>query len=266
MNITRIYAIFLRQVFILRDNPMRLIPYFLWAVLDIILWGFITRYLHSAAGSSLGFVSTLLGGVLLWDFLVRVQQGVTMPFLEDVWSKNFLNIFASPLKVSEYMTGFVLTSIVTSTAGLIVMVLLAAGLFGLPLLTLGILLLPFVLILFLFGIALGIVGTAFVLRLGPSAEWLIWPIPAVLGPFVGIFYPVSVLPVWMQIVSYALPPTYVFEGMRSALVGGSLSLTPLFLGVILAIGYIVLGYALFVATYRKVARDGMISRFDAEGP
>ncbi len=266
MNITRIYAIFLRQVFILRDNPMRLIPYFLWAVLDIILWGFITRYLHSAAGSSLAFVGTLLGAVLLWDFLVRVQQGVTMPFLEDVWSKNFLNIFASPLKVSEYMTGFVLTSIVTSTAGLIVMVLLAAGLFGLPLLKLGVLLLPFVLILFLFGIALGIMGTALVLRLGPSAEWLIWPIPAILGPFVGVFYPISVLPAWMQAISYALPPTYVFEGMRGALLSGDFSTNALLFGGVLAVVYIMLAYALFLSIYRKVARDGMISRFDAEGP
>ena len=222
MNVTRIYAIFVRQIFILRDNPMRLIPYFLWAVLDIVLWGFITKYIH-AEGPSLGFVPTLLGAVLLWDFLVRVQQGVTMPFLEDVWSKNFLNIFASPLRVSEYMTGFVLTSIVTSSAGLVVMLLLASGLFGLSLFNLGLLLVPYFMILFLFGIALGIVGTALVLRFGPSAEWLIWPIPAMLGPFVGIFYPVAVLPGWMQWVSYILPPTYVFEGMRSALLSGAFS-------------------------------------------
>ncbi len=265
MNTTRIYGIFLRQVFILRDNPMRLIPYFLWAVLDIVLWGFITRYLHTV-DSGLAFVPTLLGGILLWDFLVRVQQGVTMPFLEDVWSKNFLNIFASPLKVSEYMTGFVLTSIATSAAGLVVMLLLAGGIFGLDLLALGVLLLPFILILFLFGIALGIVGTALVLRFGPSAEWLIWPIPAVLGPFVGIMYPISVLPSWMQAISYILPPTYVFEGMRNALMSQSLSFAPLILGVVLATCYLALAYFFFVSTYRKIARDGMISRFEAEGP
>lgn len=265
MNTSRIYGIFLRQVFILRDNPMRLIPYFLWAVLDIVLWGFITRYLHTA-GAEFGFVPTLLGGVLLWDFLVRVQQGVTMPFLEDVWSKNFLNIFASPLKVSEYMTGFVLTSTITSAAGLVVMLLLAWSLFGLSLLKLGVLLVPFIFILFLFGIALGIAGTALVLRLGPSAEWLIWPIPAILGPFVGIFYPIAVLPQWMQGIAYMLPPTYVFDGMREALLTGSLSAGSLALGAIFALGYIAMAYALFVATYRKIARDGMIARFDAEGP
>ncbi len=265
MNITRIYGIFLRQVFILRDNPMRLIPYFLWAVLDIVLWGFITRYL-SSIDFDLAFVPTLLGGILLWDFLVRVQQGVTMPFLEDVWSKNFLNMFASPLKVSEYMTGFVLTSTVTSAAGLIAMLLLAGVFFGLNLFMLGLLIIPFLFILFLFGIALGIVGTAVVLRLGPSAEWLMWPIPAVLGPFVGIMYPVSVLPSWMQLVSYILPPTYVFEGMRSALITRDFSFEPLLFGMILATCYIALAYFFFVATYRRVIRDGMVSRFDAEGP
>ncbi len=265
MNTTRIYAIFIRQIFILRDNPIRLIPYFLWAILDIILWGFITKYLNAVGNPAISFIPTLLGAVLLWDFLVRVHIGVTMPFLEDVWSKNFLNIFASPLLVSEYMIGFVLTSIVTSFAGLVVMLILAGGLFGLSLLQLGLLLFPFILILFLFGVALGILGAGLILRFGPSAEWLVWPIPAVLGPFVGIFYPVSVLPPWMQLVSYVLPPTYVFEGMRSAILSGTFSSTALLAGVALAFIYIALAYAFFVFIYRRVVRDGLIARFDAEG-
>ncbi len=265
MNTTRIYAVFLRQVYILRDNPMRLVPYFLWAILDIVLWGYITRYLHETT-PDLGFIPMLLGAVLLWDFLIRVQQGVTLPFLEDVWSKNFLNVFASPLTIREYIVGFVLTSIITSAAGMLVMLLIASALFGLSLLYLGTLLIPFIFILFLFGVSLGIFGTALVLRYGPSAEWLMWPIPAILGPFVGIFYPVTVLPAWMQAIAHLLPPTYVFEGMRSVLLGGTFSTTSLIIGVLLAIAYVVLGYTAFALAYRKIARDGTISRFDSEGP
>jgi hypothetical protein len=46
-------------------------------------------------------------------------------------------------------------------------------------------LVPFLLILFLFGVALGICTSAVVLRLGPSAEWFVWPVPAVVSPFAG---------------------------------------------------------------------------------
>ena len=157
--------------------------------------------------------------MLFWDFFTRVMQGVTMAFFEDVWSRNFINVFATPLLISEYLTGLVLTGIATSLVGLIVMLVLATWLFGLPFFSLGVLLLPFLLVLFLFGIALGVLASAMVLRLGPASEWLVWPIPALLSPFVGVFYPLSTLPAWMRAVGHLLPPSYVFENMRSV-VGG----------------------------------------------
>src|SRR6185295_313031 len=95
----------------------RVLPLFAWVGIDMILWGFITRYLDTIAPPGFDFVSTLLGAVLLWDFFVRVMQGVTMAFFEDVWSRNFLNFFATPLSISEYLAGLVLASIVTSAVG-----------------------------------------------------------------------------------------------------------------------------------------------------
>ena len=162
----------------------------------------------------------LLGAVLLWDFFTRVMHGVTMTFLEDVWSRNFLNLFATPLSISEYLGGLVLSSIATSPVGLVVMLVLATAVFGLSFFVYGLLLIPFLLVLFLFGIALGIFASALVLRFGPAAEWFVWPIPALLSPFAAVFYPLSTLPHWMQYVSHALPPSYVFEGMRTILAGG----------------------------------------------
>ena len=215
MQMNRTGAIVLRQFYLLRGSPARVLPLFAWVAIDMVLWGFITRYLNSFVSSGFNFVPALLGAVLLWDFFIRVMQGVTMAFFEDVWSRNFLNIFATPLTISEYIAGLVLSSIATSAFGLVVMLVLAGAVFGLSLLSYGVLLVPFLLVLFLFGIALGIFGCAMVLRLGPASEWLIWPIPALLSPFAGVFYPLSTLPRWMQYVGHALPPSYVFEGMRS---------------------------------------------------
>src|ERR1700719_4485574 len=156
MNFNRIAAIMLRQFYLYRGSPVRAIPLFAWVTVDIVLWGFITRYLNTVASSGFNFVPALLGAVLLWDFFTRVMQGVTTAFFEDVWSRNFLNVFASPLWISEYITGLVLSSIWTSTIGLTIMLVLAKGFFGLSFLRYGWLLIPFFLLLFLFGIALGI--------------------------------------------------------------------------------------------------------------
>src|SRR5512140_3288258 len=180
MRFSRIAAIVLRQYYLVRGSPSRVIPLFAWVAVDIVLWGFISRYLNAVGAAPFDFVPTLLGAVLFWDFFIRVMQGVTMAFLEDVWSRNFLNLFATPLKVAEYVSGLVLSSVLTSAIGLVVMLVLATWAFGLSFLSYGVVIVPFLLVLFLFGIAFGIAGAALVLRLGPAAEWFVWPIPALL--------------------------------------------------------------------------------------
>jgi ABC-2 type transport system permease protein len=131
MNCGRVLALVLRQYYLARGSVSRILPLFVWVVIDMVLWGFITRYLTSFTRSGFNFVAAFLGAVLLWDFLSRVMHGVTIAFLEDVWSRNFLNIFATPLSIAEYLSGLVLASIATSTFGLIAMVLVATLAFGL---------------------------------------------------------------------------------------------------------------------------------------
>jgi ABC-2 type transport system permease protein len=250
LKLRPIAGIVLRQIYLLRGSPVRLFPMITWVAIDIVLWGFITRYLNTVSGSGMNFVPTLLGGVLLWDFCTRIMQGVATAFLEDVWSRNFLNLFASPLSISEYITGLVITSVLTSSIGVVVMVLLATGVFHL--------------VLFVFGITLGIFSSAIVLRLGPASEWLLWPIPALLSPFAAVFYPLTVLPHWMQWISHALPPAYVFEGMRALLAGHA------FPGVLLMEGSLVAALELLLAAYfygrvyRHAVRTGLLARYSAE--
>jgi ABC-2 type transport system permease protein len=230
----------------------------------MVLWGFITKYLNSVTSSGINFVPTLLGAVLFWDFFARVMQGVTMTFFEDVWSRNFLNIFATPLSISEYVGGLVLSSTVTSLVGLAVMLVLSTVFFGLSFFSYGLILMPFLLVLFLFGIAFGIVGSALVLRFGPASEWFIWPIPAILSPFAGVFYPLSTLPWWMRLISHILPPSYVFEGMRAIVSGGTASEAGLLCSGCLAVLYVLLASWFFTRMYRHAVRTGLIARYSAE--
>jgi ABC-2 type transport system permease protein len=264
MRFSRTAAIVLRQFYLLRGSPARVVPLFAWVAIDVILWGFITRYLNSVASSGFNFVPSLLGAALLWDFLTRVLHGVTTAFLEDVWSRNFLNIFATPLSTWEYVAGLVLASVGTSLIGLIVILLLATLVFGLSFFAYGVLLVPFLLVLFLFGIALGIAGSAIVLRFGPAAEWFIWPIPALISPFAAVYYPLSTLPRWMQYAARLFPPSYVFEGVRAIVHARAVSGALLAVGVALAALDVLLACRFFVSVYRRAVRTGLIARYSAE--
>jgi|SRR5579859_5471492 len=264
MHARRAAAIVLRQGYLVKGSAARVVPLFAWVAIDMVLWGFITRYLNAVTGPRFDFVPALLGAVLLWDFLARVMQGVTMTFFEDVWARNFLNLFATPLRISEYLTGLVLASILTSAVGLAVMLVVASLAFGLDFATYGVLLVPFLGVLFLFGIALGVLATALVLRLGPAAEWFIWPIPALVSPFAGVFYPIATLPGWMRAVSHAVAPSYVFEGLRALVAGRPVAGSQLVLGLALAVAYVVLACWVFARVHRHAVRTGLIARYSAE--
>ena len=264
MNLRRIGAIALRQYYLMRGSPVRVVPLFAWVAIDIVLWGFLARYLSSVAPQGPNFTMTLLGAVLLWDFFTRIMHGVTTAFLEDVWSRNFLNLFATPLKVSEYVCGLILTSIATSVIGLVVMLVLASTQFGLSFFAYGAMFVPFVIVLFLFGIALGVLASAMVLRLGPASEWLVWPIPALLSPFAAVFYPLSVLPEWMRWLARLLPPSYVFEGLRALVAGHVFETRMLLWGGGLAVLQIAIAYFVFVRVYRGAVRSGLLARYSAE--
>jgi ABC-2 type transport system permease protein len=267
MSLKRIYAIFVRQLFLIKSNPVRLASIFLWVIIDIVQWGFITKYLGTFGQATFSFITVILGAVILWEFMTRIQQGIMTSFLEDIWSRNFVNFFASPLLVREYVAGLVLTSIITGSFGFVCMVLIAGLAFGYNIFKIGLLLIPFALILFIFGVAVGIFVSAMVFRLGPSAEWLSWPIPWILSLFAGVFYPIATLPKFLQYLARLLPPSYIFESMRNILARGNLSqnlVLNLIIGGILALIYLFLMYVFFIRIYRRNLRTGSLAKFSAE--
>ena len=263
-SLQRASAIVVRQFYLMQGSPARVLPLFAWVAIDMVTWGFITKYLNAVSGSGFNFVPSLLGAVLLWDFFIRVMQGVTITFFEDVWSRNFLNVFATPLSISEYVSGLVLSSVATSSVGLVVMLVLATAVFGLSFFVYGALLVPYLLVLFVFGIALGIIGCGIVLRLGPAAEWFIWPIPALISPLAGVFYPLSTLPGWLRFLSRLLPPSYVFENMRAIVLNRPGSPSALFWGAALDVVFLLLASWFFRAIYHHAVRTGLIARYSAE--
>lgn len=264
MSFSRVSAIFLRQMFLLRHNVTRFSNIFVWIILDVVMWGFITRYLNAVGNAGFNFVPVFLGALLLWNLLIRVQQGIMLGFFEDIWARNLINLFASPLTVAEYILGLVATCVVTSAAGLAAMLIFASAAFGFALTQFGALLIPFIAILFVFGLALGVFTAGVVLRLGPAAEWIAWPLGFALQPFAGVFYPTALLPDALEAIAKAYPPSYVFEGMRSFLFSGTVSAPSLWLSFGLAFVYLAFAYLFFVHIYRHAVRKGRFVRFSTE--
>ena len=260
----RAFAVTLRYLYLLRGSLSRVLPIFAWVTIDMILWGFITRYLGTVSQPGLHLSTALLSAVICWGFFGRAMHGVSMAFFEDVWSRNFLNVFSSPVSIAEYLAGLTLSSILTSALALGILLLASTWLFDLSLLQHGPVLALLLFTLFLFGIALGIIGCAAVLRLGPPAEWFIWPVPAVIAPFVGVFYPLETLPGWMQVVAHALPPSYVFEHLRALINLQPLPVTAALPGLGLGLCWLFLAGLLFSHIFKHAIRSGLLARYSAE--
>ncbi len=218
--IVRAYV--MRHLYLYQRSLPRLMEVFYWPLLDLLVWGFISMYLARYAGEGAlpKFVAFFIGALILWDVLFRCQQGLSISFLEDVWSRTLLNVFVSPITPVEYVFSLILMSMIKLALASTVMVILALLLYSFNIFTLGFALVPLVANLIIMGWSIGIITTAIILRYGQEAEVLAWGIAFLFQPVSAVFYPVSVLPPVVQAIAFCVPSSHVFEGMR-AIVNGA---------------------------------------------
>src|SRR5271170_4034787 len=214
----RVAAMMLRYWYLLRSSWPRLIELIYWPAVQMITWGFIQYYVAENGSFFARAAGTFIGAVLLWDILFRGQLGFSISFLEEMWSRNIGNLMMSPLRPSEFITALMAMSVVRLLIGAVPVSLLAIAFFGFNLYGLGLALVAFFFNLMLTSWAIGIFVSGLILRNGMGAENLAWSIMFLFMPLTCVYYPVTTLPVWLQPVAWALPPTYVFEGMRALLI------------------------------------------------
>jgi ABC-2 type transport system permease protein len=214
----RIAAMVSRYLYLLRSSWPRLLELIYWPAVQMLMWGFLQLYLAQNAGYFARAGGTFIGAVLLWDILFRGQLGFSVSFLEEMWSRNLANLMMSPLKPIEFVLSMMTMSVIRLLIGMVPVSLLAIAFFGFNLYSLGIALAVFFLNLILTSWAVGIFVSGVIIRNGLGAENLAWTIMFLLMPLTCVYYPVAVLPHWLQLVAWSLPPTYVFEGMRALLI------------------------------------------------
>src|SRR5436309_2711935 len=214
----RVAAMVLRYWFLLRSSFARLIELIYWPTVQMLMWGFLQTYLAGQASLYARAGGVLVGAVMLWDILFRGQLGFSISFLEEMYARNLGNLMISPLRASEFVVALMVMSIVRLAIGMVPVSLLAIWFFGFNLWALGLALAAFFANLMLTGWAVGIFVSGLVLRNGLGAETFAWSIMFLFLPLTCVYYPVAVLPSWLQAVAWSLPPTYVFEGMRALVI------------------------------------------------
>ena len=254
----RIGAMVLRYGYLLRGSWPRIIELAYWPTMQVIMWGFLTQFLAQNSSYFVQAFGVLLSAVLLWDVLFRGQLGVSISFLEEMWSRNLGHLFVSPLRPYELSIALMTISFIRTIIGVVPATLLAIAFFDFSIYSLGFALIGFFTNLIVMGWAIGLIMAGVVLRFGLGAESLAWVAIFALAPISGIYYPLEVLPDWIQPVAQALPASHVFEGMRSILVDNTYRSDLMLKAVLLNVVYIAVGFAAFSAFFRAARIRGLL--------
>lgn len=265
MNPRVISALALRYLFLYTRSWVRIIELVFWPFVDLLVWGYLTIFIQQqTAGEFPSFITFLIGAMILWDVLFRAQQAVSISFLEDIWTRNLLNIFAAPIRVSEFLGATFLVGLIRVVVTAVLLTALALLLYQFNLLALKLSLIPFFANLLVFGWALGMISTALIMRWGQAAESLAWAVPFLIQPLAAVFYPVSVLPKMLQPLAWAIPCTHVFEGMREALATGTVSWERFAAATGLNLVFLFAAGSFFAWMYRRARDKGLLTKLGTQ--
>ena len=249
MNWNKIYGLSLRHIYLIKSSFPRILDLIYWPTIQIFLWGFISKFFTMESTYYSNTVGVILTAAILYDFLFRTSISYNMMFLEEIWSRNFTNLFIAPIKISEIITALTLTAIIRTSIGLIPAALLSMPLFGVSILSLGFPLLLLLLSLYIFGVALGLFVTSGLIRFGPSFENIAWASLFFLAPLGCIYYPIEILPLFLQYIAKLLPLVHIFEEMRNILINETVNYLTLLKSISISSLYFLLGVLVFYLSY-----------------
>ena len=254
----RIWALVMRHIYIWRSSVMRLIDSIYWPAVQMVMWGFMTLYLLPQASFVAQAAGVLLSGLLLWEVVVRGNLSLSIAFLEEMWSRNLGHLFVSPIRSWEMATGIIIAALLRTLLGLIPVSLMAWAFFGYSIYTLGLPLVAFFAILQIFSWSIGLAMSGLVMRVGQSAESFAWAAVFILMPVSGVYYPIGILPHWLQVIAHGLPTSYVFEGMRAIMAERTVHWDLLAFALVLSAVYLVVGFQIFQWFFRSSRRAGTL--------
>ena len=258
MNWNKIYALSLRHLYLIKGSFPRILDLIYWPTIQIFLWGFISKFFTLSSSFYENTVGIILSAAILYDFLFRSSISYNMMFLEEIWSRNFTNLFIAPIKLSEIITALTLTAILRTLIGLVPAALLAIPFFGVSIFKIGPPLIFLLITLYIFGVTLGLLVTSGLVRLGPSFENIAWASLFFLAPLGCIYYPIEILPEWLQLLAKLLPLVHIFEEMRNILIYDILNYFQILKAIFISFLYFIVGIIIFYLSYDGAKNRGTL--------
>ena len=258
MNLNKMYGLFLRHFYLIKGSLPRILDLIYWPTIQIILWGFISKFFSIYSDYYNNTIGIILTCAILYDILFRSSISFNMLFLEEIWSRNFTNLFIAPLRLKEIIISLIFTALIRTLIGLVPAIILTSPLFGVSILKLGLPLLLLFLSLYIFGITLGLFVSAGLIRFGPSFENIAWSSLFLLAPLGCIYYPIDILPHFFQIVAKALPLVYIFDETRNIILNNFIDYENLKYAYLLNLIYLGCGIILFYYSFIKARVKGTL--------
>ena len=258
MNLGRMYGLFLRHFFLITRSFPRILDLIYWPTIQITLWGFISNFFSTYSSYYSNAVGVILTCAILYDFLFRTSIGFNMLFLEEIWSRNFTNLFIAPLKLKEIIISLIFTALIRTLIGLVPAIILTSPLFGVSILKLGFPLFILFLSLYIFGITLGLFVSSGLMRYGPSFENIAWSSLFLLAPLGCIYYPIEILPEFFQVIAKGLPLVYIFDETRNILINGLVDYENIKQAYLLNLVYLIFGIGLFYLSFLRARVKGTL--------
>jgi len=258
MNLNKIYALSLRHIYLIKGSFPRILDLIYWPTIQIFLWGFISKFFTLNSTYYENTVGIILSAAILYDFLFRSSISYNMMFLEEIWSRNFTNLFIAPIKLSEIISALTFTAIFRTLIGLIPAALLAIPLFDVSIFKIGIPLIFLLVSLYIFGVTLGLLVTSGLVRFGPSFENIAWASLFFLAPLGCIYYPIEILPEWLQFIAKLLPLVHLFEEMRNILINDLINYYAILKACMISLIYFIVGIIIFYYSYSGAKERGTL--------
>lgn len=257
INISRVTTIILRYAYNMKHSFDRMSDMFYWPAMDLLIWGLTGLYFINRSSEFSSLLPVIITGLVFWIVVWRTQYEITTNMLSEIWDKNIVNIFASPLKLSEWIIAFMIFGVIKMTISLMFSGILAYLLYKVNIFSYGLYLVPLTANLVLTGWAAGFIVSGFLIRFGNTIQTLAWAGVYLIAPFSGIYYSITILPVWAQKVAVFVPTSYIFEGFREIIFTGRLSENKIIFALVLNLIYLVLSICFFTLMFHKSRKLGL---------
>ena len=258
MSLNKLYGLFLRHFYLIKSSLPRVLDLIYWPTIQIILWGFISKFFSIYSDYYNNTLGIILTCAILYDILFRSSISFNMLFLEEIWSRNFTNLFIAPLRLKEIIISLIFTALIRTLIGLVPAIILTSPLFGVSILKLGFPLLILFLSLYIFGITLGLFVSSGLMRFGPSFENIAWSSLFLLAPLGCIYYRIEILPEFFQLIARGLPLVYIFDETRNILINGLVDYENIKQAYLLNLVYLIFGIGLFYLSFLRARIKGTL--------